>query len=113
MKTGTFTYYKLQHRVVAKSPWLKPDGKLKPEENEWDFSSHDSFGWAFNSLSSKGVRKHRNQFDDIHSTWEKTGEHGWTKLKNATQALALLQEQAVRYQFRLMKVTASREEELV
>jgi hypothetical protein len=130
MRDGTFTYYTLQHRRTHESPWLKPRGKLKPvkELDDWSFSSWDVFGGTAEPWVGTG-NNYKPQFkeahDETHSVWACTGRHGWWSLKYAVKGLRRVQaaqargkfdsrgtygshNQALRYEFRLVKVTVSK-----
>lgn len=134
MRDGTFTYYTLQHRTTHKSPWLKPDGPLEPvEEKEWSFSSWDFFGGVAEPWHGTGNDwrpKFKEAHDETHSVWANTGCHGWWSLKFAVKGLKRVRkadakgkfdcfdgyrhhEQAVRHEFRLVKVTVSKKTEEV
>ena len=136
MQDGEYTYYTLQHRRTHESPWLKPKGKLKDvrqEHQEWNFSSWDVFGGTAEPWHGSGndyKPKYRKAHDETHDVWACTGRHGWWSLKYAVKGLKRVQEaqakgkfdsydgyrhhnQALRYEFRLVKVTLSKKTEEV
>lgn len=129
MNDGNFVYYTLQHRTTHKSPWLKPEGKLSlvKDDTPWSFSSWDYFGGTAEPWHGKGNDfrpKHKEAHDETHSVWANTGYHGWWSLKYAAKGLNRVRkadakgkfdsrdgyghhEQAVRHEFRLVKMTVS------
>jgi len=134
MQEGEFTYYTLQHRRTHKSPWLDPEGPLEPvDDQEWSFSSWDVFGGTAEPWAGSGNNykpKHKKAHDETHSVWACTGRHGWWSLNYAVKGLKRVRkaqakgkfdsrdgyghhEQAVRYEFRLVKVTVSKKVEEV
>jgi len=138
MMDGEFAYYTMQHRRTHKSPWLKPDDSLEPvednEENkEWAFSSWDVFGGIAEPWHGSGndyKPKHKKAHDETHDVWASTGRRGWWSLKYAVKGLRRLQKaqakgkfdcrdgyrnhcQALRYEFRLVKITVSKKTEEV
>ena len=132
MDDGNFTYYTLQHRCTHKSPWLKPKGKLKPvDDRDWSFSSWDYFGGTAEPWHGRG-NDHRPKYtkahDETHEVWAHTRHHGWWSLKYAVKGLRRVQAadikgkfdskesyghcaQAVRHEFRLVKITVSHKTE--
>lgn len=118
-------YFTIQHRVARRSPWLAPDGKLKPVRSDWVLSSWDYFGdRAFDPLIGKGNNKHP-RYRDSHGDCEKlrreSNRRGWKKAKHALQALRRVRKmddrgefdcwdgygnrcQAARHEFRIVKV---------
>ena len=135
MIEGDHTFYYIQQRQTHKSPWLKPKGKLKcwrEKNKEWHGASWDFFGkgLAPSNLcrhacsSCYTTQRHRKAGDEAHDVWAHTGYHGWRTLKYALAALKRCRkedakgtfdsrdgyknhEQAVRHEFRLVKVTLS------
>lgn len=121
------TYYVIQHRCTHESPWMKPNGKLKPvndHDRSWTFSSFDYFGRAFSPMIGKGnsIRPRSKKADDDRSAvYHECGRHGWKQLKHAIHALRRVYKldnegafdhndpysvkcQAVRHEFRVVKV---------
>src|SRR4051794_15643827 len=114
MTDGTFTIFVLQHRTIAKSPWLKPDEPLIPEpDQEWTFSSNDFFGQKTN-----------------WDVWCKTGKSGWWTVEEAKEQLSHVRfrdkngdydsfdtygkrHQACRHQFRIVKLELSQKTTVV
>ena len=133
MRDGTFTFYTLQHRRTHTSPWLKPQGKLKPttdkDDKEWVFSSWDVFGPTaepWHGPASNWRPKHKKAQNETHAVWADTGYHGWWTLKYAVKGLRRVRkadangkfdcrssygrrEQIIRHEFRLVKVITSQE----
>lgn len=123
MRDGNYTYYTIQHRRTGESEWLKPDGPIKPcREKEWINSSHDSFLFH--------PRRGTKSRDEAYQVWLKTEHRGWWSLKLATEALGRAVHdsaigfyddkgpygercQAVRYEFRIVKMTVSQKTETV
>jgi hypothetical protein len=128
---GTHTYYAVEHRRVAESPWLAPEKPRKPVRDQpWNLSSWDYFGWCIEPWHTpKGGGHSRPKYPKSHKeageVRGRVGHHGWWTLAFAKKALARLRAadkvgkfdytdpgtrkkcQAVRYQFRLIKVVAS------
>jgi len=134
MIDGDFTFYTLQYRTTHKSPWLEPDGKLKPlKKEEWRLCSWDVFGRTAEPWDGKGNNykpKHRKSYDETHAVWSCTSYHGWWSLKYAVNGLMRVREadtkgrfdsrdgygklhQAVRHEFRIVKITVSKKTEVV
>lgn len=134
MKDGTFTFYTLQHRTTHRSPWLKPNEPLElVEDHGWSFSSWDVFGGTAEPWHGSGNDyrpKYRVAHDETHSVWANTGWHGWWSLEYAVKGLRRVRaadakgkfdvrdryrhhEQAVRHEFRLVKVTVSKKTEVL
>lgn len=135
MNDGNFVYYTLQHRTTHKSPWLKPEDKLSPvkDDKEWSFSSWDFFGGKAEPWCGKGNDYHpryKKSHDETHAVWANTSHHGWWTLKYAVRGLRRVQKadangkfdsrdgyrnhnQAVRHEFRLVKMTVSQTTEEV
>lgn len=137
MNDGTYTYYTLQHRRTHKSPWLKPKGKLKPvkdvRDKKWDFSNWDVFGSIAEPWTGKGNDyrpKFKKAYDETHDVWAHTDHNGWWTLKFAVRGLRRVRkadakgkfdsrsgyghhEQAVRHEFRLIKITVSQTTEFI
>jgi hypothetical protein len=128
MRDGTFTYYTLQHRRTHTSPWLKPQDKLKSvKDKEWDFSNWDVFGLTAEPWHGKGNDwrpKFKKAHNETRDCWANTGHSGWWTLKFAVRGLRRVRkadakgkfdsrsgyghhEQAVRHEFRLVKITVS------
>ena len=127
MNDGNFIYYTLQHRRTHESPWLEPEEPLVPtKDKEWSFSSWDVFGRTAEPWHGKGNDyrpKHDKSHDETYSVWTNTGHNGWWSLKYAVKGLRRLQKaqakgkfdsreldgsnhnQALRYEFRLVKMT--------
>lgn len=128
MKDGTFTYYTFQHRKTHQSPWLEPNEPLIPVENEWDFSNWDSFGYVAEPWKNEAP-KFKKSFDETHEVFCSTGNKGWWTLRYAVLGLNRLRKaseegkfnvthygdvaRAVRFEFRLVKITVSKETTLV
>lgn len=136
MKDGQHVYYTLQHRRTHESPWLKPKCSLLPIKNfneEWIFSSWDIFGGIAEPWHGKGNDyhpKHKEAYDETHSVWVNTNCHGWWSLKYAAKGLRRIQKadtkgkfdsydgyrhhnQAIRHEFRLVKITVSQETKII
>jgi|APSaa5957512535_1039671.scaffolds.fasta_scaffold227109_1 hypothetical protein len=135
MNDGKFVYYTMQHRRTHESPWLKPKGKLMPvtDDKEWSFSSWDVFGGTAEPWHGKGNDfrpKYKDAHDETHEVWANTSHHGWWSLAYAVKGLRRLQKaqakgkfdsrdgyghhnQALRYEFRLVKMTKSQTTEEV
>ena len=134
MRDGKFTFYTIQHKRIAESPWLKPMEPLLPcEGKEWVFSSFDYFGASFDLHAGTG--NDWNSIDkvasnELHDVWSKTSDHGWWSLKYAIAALKQVRkddakgkydtrdsygrhEAAVRHRFRIVKQTVSQKTEVV
>lgn len=114
-------YYTFQHRVIAKSPWLKCDEPLQLVESEWSNSSYDSFGFVISPWKNQAP-VYRNVSDELYSVWQKTRSKGFLSFNLAKQSLSRLRaaneegkfdykdtyrhkEQVVRFEFRIVKVT--------
>lgn len=131
MEDGNFVYYTLQHRRTHETTWAKPDGPLEPVDNDWGFSSFDSFGHVFDPWAQYGVKKYQNSSDEIHAVWANTGMKGWWSLKYAVAALKALRKASeagvlddmeygsghlnrrVRYEFQIVKMTVAQKTEVV
>ena len=132
MDDGDFIYYTLQHRCTHKSPWLKPEGKLEPVgDKDWSFSSWEFFGGTAEPWHGRGNDyrpKYKEAHDETHDVWACTSHHGWWTLKYAVKGLRRVQaadaegkfdsrdgyknhSQAVRHEFRLVKITTSKKTE--
>ncbi len=129
MVNGEHTFYTLQHKLTHESPWLQPDGPLKPVKSSgWAFTSWDYFGYFIEPWHGRGGNdwkpKYRKSHDETHDVWSKTGYHGWWTLKYAVKGLQRMKEasskgdlcrkdgygkicQACRYDFRIVKITLS------
>lgn len=93
MEQGSYTYYRLQHKLVARTEHNEPNGPLTPQDKEWAFSSHDYFGWVAEPWEGTGNNHKpvfRNSYDETHDVWSKTGHHGWWSLNYALAALSRL-----------------------
>lgn len=134
MKDGNYTYYTIQHRSVAESPWCKPKEPLVPvEDKNWSFSSFDHFGPSFDRHKGTGndwrpVNSAASR--ESHDVWATTGHHGWWTLKFAVIALRHVRKddakgkydcfgpykehcQAIRHEFRIVKLTVSQKTEVL
>lgn len=130
----TYIYYTLQHRRTHQSPWLKPKGTLrKVHDSDWSYSSWEHFGSQAEPWHGTGNAyrpKYLISHDETHDVWEKTGRHGWWTLTYAIQGLRRVQKaqtkgkfdsydgyghhnQALRYEFRIVKVTITKETEII
>ena len=109
------------------------DSSGRPEESHWGTISWDNYGsiaepWAGSGNDYKPIFK--TAHDETHDVWSKTGRHGWWTLKYAVLALKRMKKasedgkmnwkdncnrvtQAVRHDFRLVKVTVAKKVELV
>lgn len=130
MADGTYTYYTIQHRRTHESPWLKPKAPLiKAQQKDWHFSSFDSFGFAFEPWLDFKPKYPKSQ-NETHDVWAKTSHKGWWTLKYAVRALKRARKaseegkfdsrdsyntlsQAVRYEFRIVKMVVSQQTEAV
>lgn len=132
MNNGTHIYYTIQLRRSHESPWLQLHEPLQPIiKREWSFISWDHFGWAAEPWTGGG-NDHKPQFPDshkqTHNVWANTGCHGWWSADYALAALKRLKAknemgafnskdgygaplQAVRYEFKIVKVILSRKVE--
>ena len=93
MQQGSNIYYRLQHKLIAKTEHNDPNGPLIPQENDWAFSCHDYFGriaepWAGTGNDYKPM--FRDSHDETHDVWSRTGQHGWWTLDYALAALSRL-----------------------
>lgn len=133
MQDGHFEFYTMQCRTVSKSPWLKPNDPLVPEKKDkvWFNPSWDVFGGSFEPWHGKGNDyrpKYRRSYEQTHDIWAKIGYHGWYDMKYALRALAQARKdddagkfdsrdgyghhnQAVRHEFRVVKITLSKKTE--
>lgn len=135
MIDGTFTFFAIQHRCTHESPWLEPEvrplTKKKVTEDDWAFG-WDSFCSAYEPWEGRGndrKPKYRAAYNQSHDVWAKTGRHGWWSLRFAALALQrarVASEEgrfdsehmgkktcALRYEFRIVKITVSKETFLV
>ena len=134
MQDGTWTYYQLQHRLTHESPWLKPQDPLhRVKDKDWSGSSWDYFGHVAEPWIGKGNERRpqfRRSHDETHEVWSATSHRGWWTLKYAIRGLKRLRAanlegtfdsrgnygehcQASRYEFRIIRVTVSKETEIV
>ena len=137
MKDGKFTYYTIQCKRVAESPWLKPKEPLVPiKDKEWAFASFDHFSFdphKWEKTESGGVDWKalcQEASDELHDVWSKTGNHGWWNLKYAIAALKKVRKDdangkydtrstygehcaAIRHKFRIVKQTVYQKTEII
>jgi len=136
MTDGKFTFYTIQHKRVAESPWLKPkDSLISVPKNlqEWHFSSFDHFGSSFDPHAGTGNDWHainKEASDEIHDVWAHTSSHGWWTLKFAIAALKQVRKDdavgkhdhrdsyghhcsAIRHKYRIVKQTVYQKTEVV
>lgn len=128
------TFYTLQHRRTHQSPWLKPQDPLEEVHNsKWCYSSWDHFGSQAEPWHGSGNDyrpKYKKSHDETHSVWSRTGHYGWWSLEYAIKGLRRVQKaqaegkfddydgyrnhnRAIRYEFRLVKVTIIRKTEII
>lgn len=130
MREGQFVYYVIQHRIIAKSPWREPDAPLVPvtsfDDQDWRYSSWDVFGNAFEPWAGSGndyAPLYRESYEDKSDLWQKTGANGWWQLRYAILGLRRAidydaagrfdtehegrKRQAVRHEFRIVKIESS------
>jgi hypothetical protein len=134
MKDGNYIYYTIQHRSVSRSPWLKPEEPLVPATiQQWCFSSWDHFGASLDPHTGTGNEWHavdKAASNEIHTVWSLTGSNGWWTLRFAIAALKQIRkddskgkydcfdsyknhQQAIRHEFRIMKLTVSQKTEVI
>lgn len=134
IELGSHTYYAIQSRVTHLSPWCKPDGPLEHVETGGDWgggpSSGDGYAEPWAGSGNDYKPKYKKSHDEKHDVWAKTGGTGWWTLKYAVLAMRRLQKasaegklnykdsynketQAVRYEFRIIKVSVSKKVEHV
>jgi hypothetical protein len=119
MKSFNIVFYTIQHRRTHESPYGEPDGQLVPSSGEWAESSFDYFHEAFRPVRSKQAN------EDVLRLFAEIGANGWTSLQFAVQALrrartldqtgrfdsvdwtTYRKQQAVRHEFRIIRVTRS------
>ncbi len=137
MQDGKHIIYAVQTRITHRSPWLRPKGKLSPaddeDDEEWFFASFDYFGrsWephhgAGNDWRPISPKSH----DELHDVQHLTGQSGYFRMDYALRALKRLRKaddagkfdsqgpygkksQAVRHEFRLVKITMNQKTEAV
>lgn len=134
MQDGDFVYYTIQHRITHKSPWCMPYGQLKyVPDSKWCFSCWDKFGRTFEPWHDDNKHhshKLAESYKDKGDVFQKTGENGWFNLKHAVLGLKRARDanltgkfdsfdsygkrcQAVRYEFRIVKMTVSQKTEVI
>ncbi len=134
MKNGEFTFYTLQHRRTHLSPWLKPEGKLSStkdkKDKEWAFSGWDIFAEPWHGIGNNWRPKYKKAHNETCEVRANTGYNGWWNLEYAVKGLRRVQKadtqgkfdyrdgynnltQAVRHEFRLVKVVISKQTEEV
>jgi len=132
MKDGIYTFYAIQSRLVGKSPWLEPNGKIIPldKEDEWSFSSFDHVAEPWGGKGNDYKPVHRVSYEETNDVRYKVGLKGWWTLEYASKALVRLIKgneegkldykdtygkvsQACRYQFRIVMITKSQETNVV
>lgn len=128
MENGKYSYYVIQQRPVARSPWLKPKSPLQevPEDARVDWTNCGE-GWGKSTIPHVGTGNNwrpinKKAYDEWHDCYRKTDQHGWRTLEFALAALKRLvvddakglydvfsayQErcQAVRHEFRIVQVS--------
>ncbi len=136
MKDGEYVIYVVQHRRTHESVWGNPKSApvgLPVDEESWAFSSFDAFGKGWEPHHGKGNDWRpvsRKSHDELHAVYHKTGHHGYFTLSYGLRALKRLHKasgegkfdsrdsygsshQAVRHEFRLVKLTMSQKTEEV
>ena len=136
MLEGTCTFYTIQHKTTGQSPWLRPEEPIIPKlhwQGNWVFSSFDHFGMSFDPHEGVGNNRHavdQAASNEIHAIWSKTGHKGWRSLRHAKSALRRVRShdnlgkyngtdthgnvcQAVRHEFRIVKIIISCKMDLV
>jgi len=134
MQDGTYTFYVLEWRGVAKSPLLNPGGKLSPvEDDEWSYEDFDKVAEPWYNWGNTDARPQCPKSDAERQEIEQItrfGWSGWWSLKYAIRALRRVMkadekgkfdyydgygnhEQAVRHEFRVTKMTISQKTEPV
>ncbi len=140
LEEGKFTYFAIRSRVTHLSEHNEPNGPLRPVSEcedgfgrpykaEWlgMVGEYTAEPWAGSGNNYKP--KYKNSHDELHSVWAKTGGCGWWTLRYAVLAMRRLvkgseagkldydhqgkKTQAVRYEFRIVKITVSKLVELV
>lgn len=135
MKT---VYYQIQHRRIATSPWLQPKGKISPvkdklRERDWGTSGKDSWGKAIDPHIGSGLdyrARNPKAHEELYQVGCRTGHEGWLTKRYALNALRLSRRldakgvfdsydgyrnhcQAVRHEFRLVKITYYKRTEII
>jgi hypothetical protein len=142
LEEGAFEYFSIEHRRSHLSPWNKPNEPLtpvedlldsfgKPESTEWDSGViKDLVAEPWIGTGNNYKPKYKFSHDEKHSVWAQTGGCGWWTLKYAVLAVRRLRKasklgklnyadgygkvtQAVRYEFRVVKISVSKKVELV
>jgi len=89
-------YYTVQHKLIAKSPWGEPEGKLKKVKDDgWTFSSFDHFMEAVDPWSGSGhnyTPRRPASHADLVETRCLTGKYGWQNIRFAKIALKALRK---------------------
>ena len=140
LEDGAYTYYAIQSRVTHLSPHNKPEAPLvsveklddgfgRPYSREWHGMVGEYIAEPWEGSGNDYKPKHRKSHDEKHSVWAKTGGSGWWTLKYAVLAMRRLSKgsqagklnykdgynkvtQAVRYEFRIVKISVSKKVEL-
>jgi len=141
LEEGAYTYYAIQSRVTHLSPHNKPDKPLehvskledgfgRPYETGGEWGGGPSSGDYVAEPWVGDKPKYKKSHDEKHDVWAKTGGSGWWTLKYAVNAMRRLNKgseegklnykdgynkvtQAVRYEFRIVKISVSKKVELV
>lgn len=129
MRDGTYTFYTIQSRITAKSPWCKPEEPLvkEPEGKDWSFigAAFIDAGEPWSGTGNNYKPKYRVPHNEVRDVWSCTGYEGWWTLRYAELAIKRLRradkqgafdckdtykkvEQAIRHAFRIVKVTVSK-----
>ncbi len=137
MRDGEHVIYAVQVRITHESPWQQPkDKRIKcksaTDDKAWVFASFDYFGRCWephigtgNDWRPKTPKSH----DELHDVQHMVGQSGYFKLEYGLRALKRLRKaddagrfdtpgydrtcQAVRHEFRLVKMTMSQKTEPV
>lgn len=133
MKDGTFTYYTIQHRRVAESPWLNSSKLHRKNDEGWELSSWHYFGWVAHLPQvsvSKPLTVGAKADREVYEVWSATGGHGWWTEKYALDALPALRQaddkgafdvrgpdgiarQCLRHEFRVVRITVSQKLDII
>lgn len=135
MQDGEYVIYTIQYKWVAQSPWLKPKEPLEPikKKQDWSFVGCDAFGIGLdphNNDARDFKFKFPKSHDELGEVHRKTGYAGWYDLKFAIKATKRLQQcdakgkfdsfdgyrvhcQAIRHEFRIMKITLKQKTEVL
>lgn len=127
IRNGIHTIFTLQHRVIARSPWLKPKEPVIDEKSEDWFFCGEQFARSLNPHIGTGNdwraanKKAECQWYD---TQRATGVHGWYDANYAIKAIKRVRddddkgmydtvstygqrEQVVRHEFRIVQVVVN------